>query len=265
MQPINWLLESNIFPESHPPLRDAILRAGHTIIDWSDSWITDGAPTQLSAESTVFHGSLGSAAYVYNNLDWTPGSLCNTQKFYCSEWYEQYRHWLVHEKYAFATVTELIENSKDIAQSVGASNSIFVRPDSPLKPFSGRVVNVDGLSLKDLDYGFYYDDSQLPVVVAPIRNIGQEWRFVVVQNRVIAGSGYDAATRSATTLALDDSVFNFASELVSEAPQLGEAYVLDVCDCDGELRLMEFNPFSGADLYACESDAVVNAVSALAT
>jgi hypothetical protein len=41
-------------------------------------------------------------------------------------------------------------------------------------------------------------------------------------------------------------------------------YVLDVCDCDGALKLLELNPFSGADLYAADPDTVVRAVSAAA-
>lgn len=47
-----------------------------------------------------------------------------------------------------------------------------------------------------------------------------------------------------------------------EAPE--EVYVLDVCEPDGHLRLLELNPFSGADLYACDRREVVAAVSARA-
>jgi hypothetical protein len=39
---------------------------------------------------------------------------------------------------------------------------------------------------------------------------------------------------------------------------------MDICEADGELRLLELNPFSGADLYACRLDDVVAAVSAAA-
>ena len=40
-------------------------------------------------------------------------------------------------------------------------------------------------------------------------------------------------------------------------------YVLDTCEVDREPRLLELNPFSGADLYACDTDAVVGAIDAL--
>jgi hypothetical protein len=43
-----------------------------------------------------------------------------------------------------------------------------------------------------------------------------------------------------------------------------DVYVMDVCEADGRLWLLELNPFSGADLYACRCDDVVAAVAAAA-
>jgi hypothetical protein len=40
--------------------------------------------------------------------------------------------------------------------------------------------------------------------------------------------------------------------------------MLDICECDKQLRLMELNPFGGADLYGCDAGVVVQAISALA-
>ena len=265
MKTITWVLESDVFPESHPPIRAAILRAGHDIVDWSDAWTTEEPPSLLSSVPTVFHGSLGNAAYINENFDWNPGSFCDPNRFRCSSWYHHKQKWLIHDKYALTTVIELIDNTRDIADSIGASDTIFVRPDSPLKPFSGRVVNVANLTLKDLDHGFYYDDLQLPIVVAPIRNIGREWRFVVVNGSVVAGSGYDPSTRTAASIELDSSVTQFAAMIAAETFAPCNVYILDVCDSGGELRLVEFNPFGGADLYACNSDAIIEAVSEWAT
>ncbi|MEM8671550.1 MAG: hypothetical protein AAGG48_28780 [Planctomycetota bacterium] len=82
---------------------------------------------------------------------------------------------------------------------------------------------------------------------------------------VIAGSGYDPATRTAAPLALNDSVTQFAASIAEQAIAPCDVHALDVCDCEGDLRLVEFNPFGGADLYACDADAIIGAVSELAT
>ncbi|MEM6468488.1 MAG: hypothetical protein AAF802_02885 [Planctomycetota bacterium] len=41
-------------------------------------------------------------------------------------------------------------------------------------------------------------------------------------------------------------------------------FVLDICQVSDEYRLIELNPFGGADLYGCDSNAIVQAVSEFA-
>ena len=141
---------------------------------------------------------------------------------------------------------------------------MFVRPDSPLKPFAGRVLNVDDVTLDALDYGFYYDDATLPIVVAPVQSVGSEWRFVVVRSRVVAGSAYDPATRSALSDTPASEAWRLANVIASGLSPPDDVYVLDICVAGGGLRLLELNPFSGADLYACSATDVVTAVSEFA-
>lgn len=139
-----------------------------------------------------------------------------------------------------------------------------MRPDSPLKPFSGRVVDVSTLTLSKLDHGFYYDDDAIPVVAAPVRQIGNEWRFVVAKRAVIAGSAYDPETRKPVAAPTHSAAATFASMVASQLPEPEIVYVLDICECNGQLRLLELNPFGGADLYACDAHAIVDSVSAIA-
>jgi len=49
-------------------------------------------------------------------------------------------------------------------------------------------------------------------------------------------------------------------DLLSDDP----VYVLDVCETAAGLRLLELNPFSGADLYACTGSDVVREVATVA-
>ncbi len=141
---------------------------------------------------------------------------------------------------------------------------IFVRPDSPLKPFSGRVLERGQISLAALDFGFYFDDPTLPVVVAPVRQVQREWRYVVADGRVVAGSSYVADGRRALPDEPTGEPWTFAQTVASsiEAPEI--VYVLDVCESGGDLRVLELNPFSGADLYACSADDVVRTVCVVA-
>lgn len=157
----------------------------------------------------------------------------------------------------------MIAHAPDIAHALGSPEKIFIRPDSPLKPFSGRVLDVASLTLAALDFGFYFDDETLPVVVAPVRRIDREWRFVIARQTVVTGSAYDPATRTASTTQNTDKAALFAREIATQLSPPADAYVLDICETQGSLRLLELNPFGGADLYACDPHAIVSTLSAL--
>ena len=262
---VTWVLEPDIFPDTHEPIRNAIRDRGHRLVEWSDAWWSDGVPSQVPKSSVVFHGSLGNASRIANELHWIPGSFCSVDSFRCSSWYESTRHWLVHTDWTICAANELVANARKIAERLSVTDRLFVRPDSPLKPFSGRVVEIVHLTLAKLDHGFYYDDDTIPVVVAPVQNIGNEWRFVIANRSAIAGSAYDPRTRKPVVAQLDSPPANFASMVAASIPEPASVYILDVCECNDQLRLLELNPFGGADLYACDATAIIDAVSSIAS
>jgi hypothetical protein len=261
---VTWILESQAFPRSHAALQEAIVRAGHHILQWDDEWWSSGRWPAVADSAIVFHGSLGNAVRIRRTLPWRPGAYCDADAFRCSAWYPRARQWLLHRDWRVMPASALVADPAGALASVGTADAAFIRPDSALKPFSGRVLSVAGISLPALDHGFYFDDPALPVVVAPVRSVGKEWRYVVVDRRVVAGSAY--ASDGRTTLPDDPSglPWAFASEVAERLDPPDDVYVLDVCEADGELRLLELNPFSGADLYACRSEDVVTGVSAVA-
>src|SRR5437899_11843370 len=131
MAPLTWVLESDVFPASHRPLRDAIREAGETIIDWHDEWLTNGNRPTFDGTRAVFHGSLGSAAVIAERFPWCPGAWCNTSRFFCSAWYDSARAWLVHRNWIVLPADEFVKNSDSVFAAIGALDRAFVRPDSP--------------------------------------------------------------------------------------------------------------------------------------
>jgi hypothetical protein len=155
----------------------------------------------------------------------------------------------------------LVADPVAASEPFGSPASLFVRPDSPLKPFSGRVLKTTSITLQSLDHGLYYDDVRLPVVVAPVRSLQREWRYVVADRGVVAGTAYDAEGRNALPDDPAGAPWRFAAQIAEEMPPPEAVYVIDVCETEGDLRLLELNPFSGADLYGCPREDVVAAVS----
>lgn len=259
-----WVLESPAFPGRHTTFLPALAAAGCPTVQWSDEWWTTDEYPRLSATPVVFHGSLGNAARIPAELPWRPGAFCDTPAFHCSVWYPRAKEWLVHQAWRVLPAHELASNVAAALDPIGVLDAAFVRPDSPLKPFAGRVLARDRISLAALDHGFYYDDPALPVVVAPVRAIGAEWRYVVVDRCVVAGSAYSAADRSARPDDPRGEPWAFATDIAGRLEPPERVYVLDVCEADGQLRLLELNPFSGADLYACRAEDIIAAVSGVA-
>jgi hypothetical protein len=261
---VTWVLESAAFSSGHATLIPAIAGAGHRVVQWDDGWWKRGDWPDLGDAPVVFQGSLGNAARVRAGLPWRPGAFCDVRAFCCSTWYPLASEWLVHRQWRIIPAHLLVEDPAAAVRRLGDPGSVFVRPDSPLKPFAGRVLAVDKITLPALDHGFYYDDPTIPVVVAPVRAIGREWRYVVVDQVIVAGSAYAAADRAARADDPRGAAWSFAAEIAAKLPPPERVYVLDVCETDDRLWLLEINPFSGADLYACAAADLVAAVSTVA-
>jgi hypothetical protein len=101
-------------------------------------------------------------------------------------------------------------------------------------------------------------------VVAPVRSVEREWRYVICDGEVVAGSAYSPATRTAMPDDPGGPPWAFASEVAASLPAPEEVFILDLCQASEGLRLLELNPFSGADLYACDRHAIVRRVSEVA-
>ena len=56
-------------------------------------------------------------------------------------------------------------------------------------------------------------------------------------------------------------VAEFAGAVARELPAPAVVYTLDVCETPTGPRLLELNPFGGADLHACDRATVVAAVA----
>ncbi len=249
---MRWVLERGVFG-SGCDLGPAARGAGHRVSFWDDAWWSEGAPRYEGP--VLFHGSLENADRIRRTLPWAPGAFCDTAAFYCTAWLPRARRWLLNEDWACLPANALVAAPPDL-------DPLFVRPDSPLKPFSGRVIQRAQLSLAALDHGYYYEDPALPVIVAPVKPVSAEWRYVVVGRAVVAGSAYLAEGRAASPDDPGGEPWRFAQQIADELEAPEDVYVLDVCASGGELKLLELNPFSGADLYACDPVRVVTAVAA---
>ncbi|MEM7246942.1 MAG: ATP-grasp domain-containing protein [Acidobacteriota bacterium] len=256
---LTWVLEPDVLVASHEALAAAARAAGHEVLTWSDDWARDDCWPRRDGP-VLFHGSLGLADRIARESPWSPGAYCASADFHCTATWPRLERWLLNERWRCLPACELVADPRATLEPLGITGRVFVRPDSPLKPFAGRVVETEGLTLASLDHGFYFDDERLPVVVAPVVDVTHEHRFVVVAREVVAGGRYDGPTRATEALPPDPTHERLAREVASELVAPEPVYVLDTGESAGEPRVVELNPFSGADLHGCDARAIVKAV-----
>lgn len=131
----------------------------------------------------------------------------------------------------------------------------FVRPDANAKAANGGVID---------SWGAARALPNVPLVVAPLRPILAEYRFIIAQGQVCTGSQY----RRAGQMDVRIDTAPAAADLAQEAAGLYSPlplFVCDVADTPEGTRVVEYNAFSASGLYACDGRAIVAAVHALSS
>lgn len=146
--------------------------------------------------------------------------------------------------------------------------SYFIKPESGLKEFTGQVVNFSSMSEQDVIKQLCPHSSIDPetlVVISQPKQIKAEFRYVIVDKKVVAGSEYRwenvLDVRSDT-----HPVCTALAEHVAQAEwQADRVYVCDIALLpDDTARVIELNAFSSSGLYACDPYTIVQEVSTAA-
>ena len=251
-----WVIQDNIFQE---PWFDEMIEFLQRMdipyeivkaVPFSGEMIPVPSPTQ---EKTIFLGS-----YSFTNRaikdGFVPGSWTNDNYDY-RVWSTKWKCLNNGTVYKFGEIPE-------------QTNLFFIRPCADDKAFTGQVFGWEEFSgwrdkVLDLakDYSFR-DITQLdknsPVVVAVPRKIQEEYRFVIVDGKVITGSQYGKG--------LYKQVTEDQTELIAFVQECADCwtparvFVVDVALCGGEYSVIEMGNMNSAGLYRCDSQKIVMAI-----
>jgi hypothetical protein len=150
----------------------------------------------------------------------------------------------------------------------------FVRPVHDTKSFTGGLLHGEEIEawkervLPLSNDGFVSLQPDTPVMFASPKSIEMEARFFVVSGDVITGSTYRTLGRQCMYQVVDSTnplfahLYEFAVEVADFwGPDVG--YALDICQSEGELKVVEINCMNSAGFYACDMRAVVKAIESL--
>ncbi len=268
MAPVIWLLDRGILEKlsyDRHTIDHYAQAAGHEVIfvDRHDDG-TYSEPPGLENKCVVMYGSHQFVKAVQSPKI-QPGPLgvnLNTQV--TSYMSNLPLDWFMNSDGQFLTWAMFKERVKDfiIYQS---PNGVFVRPNSGYKTFAGqRMVseNVDhDISTLEQTSGVMNDTL---CFMAPLRNIQGEFRFVIADGKIIAGSEYRWDGKLDIRRDWLPECEELAQKVAEHPWQVDIAYTCDVALTDNGAKLVELNGFSCAGLYACDLEKVVKGISAAA-
>lgn len=151
---------------------------------------------------------------------------------------------------------------KDFWFKLFPGERVFVRPNSGFKVFTGTTVTLD-----EWDYDIQGLEKctgvmrETPMMVAPAQEIKGEFRFVVAEGKVIAGSEYRWDNVLDIRRDWPQECFDLAEQVAQHEWQVDIAYTCDVALTPEGAKVVEVNSFSCAGLYACDLELVVDGIS----
>jgi len=267
-----WLVERDVFPENEIKLTVALKTLGIQVKTTALSEIEEVGYSKAEylpypadkEECVVFYGSLNMMRALMRKTKWYPCGWCNLDHMQCTEYYLDYGKYLLNSNYTMMPLQEVIRQKAFILRTFGVNGEVFIRPNSGFKEFSGRVIKENMFDMKYFDFGFYFNDPSLIVVVSSAKRIEKEWRFVVCDRKAITGSQYKANLEVDIAPGYPSEAFALADKIAKENWQPDGMYTVDICESDGNFYLLEINSFSCSGLYDCDLDIIAEEASKLA-
>jgi hypothetical protein len=263
-----WLIEAGVYGSEAEPLITEIRRQGMTAEIVPHQALKKGAVPvvggqALSPESCVIgYGTLPFARQIQLHHRWVPGAWCTPENLDCAAYFAYFGKFLLNQHYAIMPGVEAIRQRDWLFSVFGREEQVFARPTSCHKLFVGRLINRDDFNSALAPT--CYDPLTL-VVVAPPKPVAREWRLIVIRDRVIAGSQYAESGARAIAPDCPNEVRSFTEAMLREVRWCPDPiFMLDVCESEGHLWLVELNSFSCSWLYQCDLSTVVAEASKLA-
>lgn len=212
----------------------------------------------------IMQGGIGSIKDAQKRSKAYPLAWCNWDLLECKSYYKELRDFIVQEDYGFYSVNDVPKLKDELYDRYAEDNTIFIKPNTNDKEFTGALVEKERF---DTWWGWstaYSAPSDSLVVVSRPRRILEEWRFVVVDGKVVIGSQYMVMGNLCPDEEYPPEAAAFAEKVFNTwTPH--PALVVDVGKLQsGELRLIEIGGVNCAGYYRGNIRPVVEALSNLA-
>lgn len=250
---MHWVIQENLHKEQgHDDLIAALCRAGvphsqHKVIPF----VGDIQP-DISPVGRVMVMGTYSMCRLAERRDWVPGAFDVGKVPYAS----QVSAWGSHLLNADAVISTFCEASPNISP-------FFIRPTADSKFFAGIVMALADLRDWQVRVAQLGEDdgsglrSHTEVLWSTPKDLGDEYRLWIVNGEVITASQYRPASA-----AVPADAIQFGNQMAAAWAPL-PAFVMDVCRCGTEWKIIEINTLNASGFYAADLNKLVSAIEGL--
>jgi hypothetical protein len=253
---MHWVLQNNLFEEAGwQALVNALERlelshSVHKVVPFVGELIP---PVTVTHDNVICIGSY-SMRHVAKRHGWSPGVFDLIDRDFSA----QLARWGDHLLNAGSVVTRFA----DVRFTEAAA---FVRPTTDSKSFAGKVFERAEFEawqraiaqLGPTDGSTLTVDTEVQMAQTAV--IFAEYRFWVVKGQLVTRSLYKRGRRAFASSDVDVAVEAYARARVAEW-QPHEAFVIDVCETDRGMKIVELNTLNAAGFYAADMQKLVVAL-----
>jgi hypothetical protein len=196
---------------------------------------------------------------------WIPSAWYKQEFFQCKYYYQFFGSYLFNDKYIMLPQGEVIRQIEFLYNTLGKHDNIFIRPSSACKTFTGQLFDRKNF-IKNWTVACNYGGSPTDlVVVSTPKIIKGEYRFVIGDRKVIAGSQYSSDKKTDMKEAPQHLITYVEKVLNDITYDPDPVWILDVAlDNDLKPHVLEVGSFSSSGLYACNKHDIVTKVPEIA-
>lgn len=232
------------------------------------SEILDVKREDLCNPGVWYHGDIETAKVIQTTLPWqvhAPWDYLDLANLI-----SHVRSWdelpvLNAERYLITTAAEFRKNYQVFFDQLAEDDHVFVRSTAADKTISGRCIERSDF-VRQWDLLTFYDpDPRTRLLVSHPRKIHSEARFLVFGKKIVTGSHYKTG-KSVVYLEATEELRATAHALLEKLHRHGyqppsPSWVLDLAETERGWEILEVGATSCCGLYACDTDALVKALS----
>lgn len=250
---MKWVIQENLYKETaFLYLIQALENLDYTVvkvIPFSHELIPEINPTGkvIVMGATTMIG-------IAQERGWFPGAYYNSN-FDCREWNKNLGNEMLNIDAEFSRFADVNPEY----------SPFFIRPTEDRKVFSGEVIDKANFELwkrstQEVSSGYTTLTPDTMVSVAPLKAIHKEFRFFVVDGKIVTGSQYRFGDRTIHLSALKGEDAELYAQSMVDRWQPAKAFVIDVALTDQGYKVIEYNCCNSAGFYKSDVSKLVQAL-----